>query len=453
MPKDWNQLPGVPKWDGNPHFDFRITWWKRLRTALGGIVQDHATLLATALGTDPGHGGVVVPAPAAGAAGPAAVTQEMVDQHNLRNARLWACIIEKIEPRSRIYQTLSAAPFQNAGRATYNFIYEEGHLARDTAARQNLLNEWEEMTINNSKIPYDENTLFNWLQKIEKAAEILNKGLQPIRKKFLDGLPPQLNYIAGPERIRTDDGSYVLPANFPAHHPNAGAADPNAGRPDNMKMARVYTMEWCRLLSVGAIKAPPKGSVNSVSTDIVDNTTTSIDGRHFDACNIKSSDEPSSSTDSFQEDVSDSLDEDILAVARERINETFICTTCGGFGHASVVGQFECLTKKLNIKIPAERLRAIQYPDGLKFPTFTRNANLSRNPIRKNIRPAKGITRLAKPRHRPAVRIANEQHSDEDQMFEEIVEVDNDPSLMAVGLRDDIYITRSGEGDPRSRRK
>ena len=126
---------------------------------------------------------------------------------------------------------LSRAPFQNAGIAIYNYLYEYGHLERDHDTTQELLKEWEEATLLKVCKGYHEDSLFIWLDWITNKAEILNKGARQIRKKFLNGLPESFDPIVAAERIRGDNGTHVFPANFPAHHPNAGNPDPRAGEP------------------------------------------------------------------------------------------------------------------------------------------------------------------------------------------------------------------------------
>ena len=69
----------MKRWNGQPFYDFARIWWAALVVALGTIVQDGNSLLACAEGTDEGTG--------------AADPPDKVRQHNLRNARLFACIL------------------------------------------------------------------------------------------------------------------------------------------------------------------------------------------------------------------------------------------------------------------------------------------------------------------------------------------------------------------------
>ena len=54
MIKDWDFLPGMKRWNGQPFYDFARIWWVALVVALGTIVQDGNSLLACAEGTDEG---------------------------------------------------------------------------------------------------------------------------------------------------------------------------------------------------------------------------------------------------------------------------------------------------------------------------------------------------------------------------------------------------------------
>ena len=80
MIKDWDFLPGMKRWNGQPFYDFARVWWIALVVALGTIVQDGNTLLTCAEGTDEGRD-------------PVNDTADKVRQHVARNTRLFACIL------------------------------------------------------------------------------------------------------------------------------------------------------------------------------------------------------------------------------------------------------------------------------------------------------------------------------------------------------------------------
>lgn len=171
----------------------------------------------------------------------------------------------------------------------------------------------------------------------------INKGLRQQRKKFLDGFPESFNNIIGPERLRGDDGSYIHEPLYPAHHPLAGQANPNTGRPDLEKMARAYAPEWDRRCRKGLIKRIPRGFANAAE-----------EGEPSDAERP-----PSPVAQAFAN-----------AVARSKITSKWICSWCGGRGHATNVDGTECLTKQLGIRIAIDDLKQTKYPGGLKYPEF-----------------------------------------------------------------------------------
>ena len=155
---DWNTLKGIQVWNGIPSHNFRRIWWLHLVVALGAVVQEGNTLLQTARGQDegrPGTAATVLTAVGAETADQLAVRQSREDEkflrkqeaHAIRVHRLAACILNYINPRSGIFHLFSRAPFQNAGIAIYNYLYEYGHLERDHDSTQELLKEWEEATL------------------------------------------------------------------------------------------------------------------------------------------------------------------------------------------------------------------------------------------------------------------------------------------------------------------
>ena len=155
--------------------------------------------------------------------------------------------------------------------------------------------------------------------------------------------------------MKPDPGSYVLPANFPDHHPKAGEDDPDGGKPDLDALARALYPEWNRRISSGHIKAVPKGSVYMANDE---------------AC-----DECSSSAYGDDSDGESNQGMDAMAVSRGKVNAMMVCIVCGGLGHASNVDGMQCLTAQLGIKVPKHDLAKIKYPNGIKFPEWSRRPN------------------------------------------------------------------------------
>ena len=55
--KDWDFLPGVKRWNGEPFYEFLTVWFVALGVALASIVQDGNTLLQCANSEDEGRAG------------------------------------------------------------------------------------------------------------------------------------------------------------------------------------------------------------------------------------------------------------------------------------------------------------------------------------------------------------------------------------------------------------
>ena len=83
MIKDWDFLPGMKRWNGQPFYDFARVWWVALVVALGTIVQDGCTLLNCAEGNDEGRN--------------AADPPDKIRQHTARTTRLFACMVRRSE--------------------------------------------------------------------------------------------------------------------------------------------------------------------------------------------------------------------------------------------------------------------------------------------------------------------------------------------------------------------
>jgi hypothetical protein len=84
--------------------------------------------------------------------------------------------------------------------------------------------------------------------------------------------------------------------------------------------------------------------------------------------------------DSGDDESDDGLNNDMsaMAVSRGRVNATMVCLACGGLGHASNVEGMQCLTTQLGVKVPKHDLAKIKYPNGIKFPEWSRRPNPKR---------------------------------------------------------------------------
>jgi hypothetical protein len=341
MIKDWDFLPGMKRWNGQPFHDFARVWWIALVVALGTIVQDGNTLLTCAEGNVEGRNASDPP--------------DKVRQHVARNTRLFACILNYINPTSRVYR-IALSEFANDGRGLFTWLREYGKLEYDDTTRRELLNEWEESTMAKVGIKFTPNAIWEWLEYIETLGDKLGRSLIQRRKKFLAGFPESFDVITSPERLRPDPGSYVIPAQYPAHHPKSGQPHPDAGRPDLYALYKAFYPEWHHKIKTGQIRSVPRGSVYKI-----------------DHANADDDDD-----DNRDRDDADDSDDDVLYTSsmRKQITSRSVCSVCGGRGHYGSVDGMDCLTKQLGIVLPRSELAQTRYPSGITYP-FTSPPNSS----------------------------------------------------------------------------
>ena len=329
-------LPGVTRWDGYPYHDFRRVWWVALCAALGNISQEGWSLLQTARDQDLGAPG-----------NPGTPAQTIVS--NNRNERVFGAILNYIEATSYLYHYVSTT-FANDGRGLFAYLWVVGHLPYTHEERTTLDAEWKEATIASAGIKYSPKAVFEWANYVNILADKLGKSEMEKRVKYLAGFPSSFDVLVVAERARPGNGSYLHPANYPAHHPQAGNAHPLAGQPDIVATATAFYGEWARMCNEGLIKSIPKGFARRVDSD----DDSASDGEHAN-------------------------------LARNRATTNTVCLVCGGLGHASKVdGVGTCLTAKLGNRVPREHLNQIKYPEGYNPP---RNLWLAEPGHKSNQRP------------------------------------------------------------------
>jgi hypothetical protein len=119
-------------------------------------------------------------------------------------------------------------------------------------------------------------------------------------------------------------------------------------------MAHAFYPEWARRVKAGVIRTVPKGMAYVADAN---------DGNDDDDNDDDDNDD--------MDDVTNSMS--AMAVSRGKISATWVCMVCGGLGHASNVDGMQCLTAQLGIKIPKQDLVKIKYPNGIKYPSFSRH--------------------------------------------------------------------------------
>ena len=182
-------------------------------------------------------------------------------------------------------------------------------------------------------IKFTEDAVFRWAEYIDNLADKLNKSERDKRVKYLAGFPASFDVMIVPERSRGAVGSYIHPANYPAHHPNAATVHPNAGEPDIIATAHAFYPEWARMIDKGMIKAVPKGMAYQAdrSRPSPRNRTRSQPPTNYTA---SSRDHGYRSTHSG----GSSNDDEHANMARARVTKRMVCGVCGGIGHPGKVG-------------------------------------------------------------------------------------------------------------------
>ena len=229
--------------------------------------------------------------------------------------------------------------------------------------------EWTNATMHKAGIKYTPDAVFEWAEYVERLAEKLNKSERDKRVKYLAGFPPSFDVLIVSERHVGTIGSYTHPVNHPAHHPAAGTPHPHAGQPDIIATAHGFYPEWERMIRLGQIRSVPQGMASRIDDEQDEDE---LDER---ACKIEAA-----------------------RMARERITQHTICLICGGAGHAGYVdGIGQCLSARLDHKVPPEDLEQFRYPPGYRSSPRFRFSRSNRRPPTSNSRSSP----ISNPRPRP----------------------------------------------------
>ena len=262
---------------------------------------------------------------------------------------MYACILNYIEPRSRVYR-IAQDEFSNDGPGLFKWLKSYGKLDYDDDTKQKLAREWDEATMAKVGIKFSHNSIFEWLDYVDELGDKLSRTLSQRRKKFLDGFPESFEVIVAPERMSPSPGRYVFPSHYPANHPKAGMPHPKANQPDLFSIAMAFNPEWVHRINNRMIRSVPRGSVYQVNTEPVAEYAHECEEVH---------DESGEEYEVYEES---------YAVSRKQITSRSVCGVCGGRGHYGNVEGMECLTKQLKISIPRQELAKTKYPDGISYP-------------------------------------------------------------------------------------
>ena len=114
------------------------------------------------------------------------------------------------------------------------------------------MKEFDEVTMAKVGIDFTPEAVFQWLNYVDELGDKIGKSLRQKRTRYLEGFPESFDTVITAERMCGDeDGTYKVPANYPSHHPKAGQAHPDRGKPDLDAIAIAFYPEWyASLLSV-----------------------------------------------------------------------------------------------------------------------------------------------------------------------------------------------------------
>ena len=380
---DYDRLEGVKEWNGRPYHDFLVVWFAALCAALAAIVQDGATLLDCAQGTDPGR-----------TAGHDDASRALHDKHLLRRTRLGACILKYIKPNTGVHMTLTnhdanrGPVLDGNGILMFKYVKTMGHLPRTDNQLERVRSTWEHATMANVGIAYTDAAIFEWVDWLNSVNMKygLKKNRRQIRNQFLQGFPSSFDVVITPERLIPDPGTYRVPANYPDWHPLSGQANPQANQASIELAATALYPEWSRRVGKD-IKPLPKGMVHRAR--VATSHAIEDDELYGGECHEVEPDDPthdphdedSLDDDSESESLSGMSNQALQAKVRKqermlRYHETTprkigpddICKLCGGRGHWSRVGGKQCLTAELGNKVPQHELAMTRYPNGLTYP-------------------------------------------------------------------------------------
>ena len=333
---DYDIVPGMKiVWDGIPINEFVEEFMRPLDMGLGQIVQDGFSLLSCIRGSDAAGYNPLTAQPQF-----AVANAQQRNQHNERNRRAFACIMNRIDPLSEPYHEIMTS-FNNDGIGAYDFISQIGDLPFSPEQIKQFKAEWESMDIytleREKMLVINVKALFMLCAIIRKWARRLRKTKMEERAKFLAAIrviPAMKNRVQNEED--TPKAGWNFRANYGAHYPAGIRGTPHAfaGQPDIYRMATGWNACWIEGIRDGSIKKTPRGFVNAA---------------HVEAKIVA---------------------DNVFIVKQSSVNNKTQCFLCGGFGHATVTilddgSAAECATKALGIKVDKDFLSKITYPDGV----------------------------------------------------------------------------------------
>lgn len=333
---DYDIVPGMKtQWDGIPINDFLEEFMRPLDMGLGQVVQDGFSLLSCIRGSDAAGYDPITANPHY-----AIANRQQRGQHDERNKRAFACIMNRIDPLSEPYYEMMTL-FNNDGIGAYDYISQVGDIPYTTGQITQFDTDWKDMNIYTLErerlIVIGIKALFVLCRIIRKWSRRLRKTKDQERTKFLDAvkvIPAMQNLVQN--ELQTPNMNWRFRRNYAAHYPAGirGTPHPFANQPDIYRMAHGLNSFWLTGIREGSIKRTPKGLVAAA---VVETRITP---------------------------------DNVFIVKSSNVTSKTQCFWCGGFGHPTVCilddgTAVECASKALNINVDKSFLSKISYPDGV----------------------------------------------------------------------------------------
>ena len=307
-----NKIDGLVPFNGVPSKTFWKDWGNMFKAKCGNIMESGHSIGALINATDAAAG------------------------RPLRNKRLHALIVANIS--GPLVQEFSEAPFVENGMETWNYLVQE-YYVRPTPAEVNQMEQnwirytWE-TTIHKSEWEHGPGRWMAYLKdKNYERDPQQRKSESQIATQYLVGMHSRMKDLAD-EVLQDPDnfknGILLSPVNYPAAWPVTalqGAAHPNAGQLDCMKVERFFATKWSAMIASGTYTLPPFSSARSSNSEATHNMGDVRD--EFSSLLVDS------------DDAAQVRQVDNQPVAAGTINWWIRCRRCAGFGHYPAI----CPTK------------------------------------------------------------------------------------------------------------
>ena len=319
------------------------------------------------------------------AADPRVGNATIVAQYTDRRESSRIVLLSMVPPGSGLYMTISDTPVFPDGESIWNYLNGPDVVyirPPDDVAQEHIrkVRNWTYLDLPVAK--QDISVCLHWKAMLTGHNQMLHPNMNinhaDLMRTYIHGLPPEAKLAAIEQRDNLTlarQNSCCFPAVHPAHHPQAGAAHPQAGQLSLDLLAIYVHKKFGERVRAGLIrlKGQPQPSIN-VTDDCGDDTTVTTTGNPGVS---PSSTSPGSSTPSSTSNFewvsvfmlghagyTNFHDYAVYELGREAARSMRTCRNCGGINHFSHKdGVLVCPTP--DGSVPVHLLRNIKYPLGV----------------------------------------------------------------------------------------